>query len=137
MTTTYPPTAAAIAETRIDGAQYARDYAASISDPERFWGLVGQRLNWIKPFTRVRDVSFLPEDFRIRWYFDGVLNVSVNCLDRHLAVRGEQTAIVYEGDSPNLCGNISYRELYERVCRLANALRARGVIKRHLRLFQR
>ena len=132
MTTTYPPTATA--ETRINAERYAQGYAASISDPERFWGLVGQRLNWIKPFTRVRDVSFLPEDFRIRWYFDGVLNASVNCLDRHLAVRGEQTAIIYEADSPNdehskNGGHISYRELYERVCRLANALRARGVGK--------
>ena len=126
MSTTYPPSTT---ETRIDADKYARDYAASIADPKRFWGLVGQRLNWIKPFTRVRDVSFLPEDFRIRWYFDGVLNVSVNCLDRHLAVRAEQTAIIYEGDSPNVSGNISYRELYERVCRLANALRARGVGK--------
>ena len=86
------------------------------------WGLVGQRLNWIKPFTRVRDVSFLPEDFRVRWYFDGVLNVSVNCLDRHLAVRGEQTAIIYEGYSPNVSGNITHRALYKRVCRLAKAL---------------
>ncbi len=127
MTTIYPPNPADA--TRINAAQYARDYAASVGDPERFWGLVGQRLNWIKPFTRVRDVSFLPEDFRIRWYFDGVLNVSVNCLDRHLAVRGEQTAIIYEGDSPNLTARISYRELYERVCRLANALRARGIAK--------
>ena len=127
MTTTYPPTGAA--EARIDAEQYGRDYAASLAEPERFWGLVGQRLNWIKPFTRVRDVSFLPEDFRIRWYFDGVLNVSVNCLDRHLAVRAAQTAIIYEGDSPNVSGQITFRELYERVCRLANALRARGVTK--------
>ena len=127
MTKTYPPTGAA--EARIDAEQYGRDYAASLAEPERFWGLVGQRLNWIKPFTRVRDVSFLPEDFRIRWYFDGVLNVSVNCLDRHLAVRAEQTAIIYEGDSPNVSGQITFRELYERVCRLANALRARGVTK--------
>ena len=127
MTINYAPTATA--ETRIDANQYASDYAASLADPDRFWGLVGQRLNWIKPFTRVRDVSFLPEDFRIRWYFDGVLNVSVNCLDRHLAVRAEQTAIIYEGDSPNVSGQITFRELYERVCRLANALRARGVTK--------
>jgi acetyl-CoA synthetase len=129
MTITYPPSPVATAETRIDAKRYARDYAASVADPERFWGFVGQRLNWIRPFTRVRDVSFLPEDFRIRWYFDGVLNVSVNCLDRHLAVRGAQTAIIYEGDSPNLSQQITYRELFERVCRLANALRARGIAK--------
>ena len=127
MTTRFPPEAGTA--TRINAERYARDYAASIADPQRFWGLVGQRLNWMKPFTRVCDVSLLPEDFRIRWYFDGVLNVSVNCLDRHLAVRGDQTAIIYEGDSPNVGGNISYRDLYERVCRLANALRARGVGK--------
>ena len=127
MTATY--TAVTDAHTRIDAARYAQDYALSISNSERFWGLVGQRLNWIKPYTRVRDVSFLPEDFRVRWYFDGVLNVAVNCIDRHLAARGNDTAIIFEGDSPNVSQRISYRELYGRVGRLGNVLRAQGVKK--------
>jgi acetyl-CoA synthetase len=127
MTATHAPVTDA--QTRIDAARYAKDYALSISDSERFWGLVGQRLNWIKPYTRVRDVSFLPEDFRVRWYFDGVLNVAVNCIDRHLAARGNDTAIIFEGDSPNASQRISYRELYGRVGRLGNALRAQGVKK--------
>ncbi len=127
MTATHAPVTDA--HTRIDAARYAKDYALSITDSERFWGLVGQRLNWIKPYTRVRDVSFLPEDFRVRWYFDGVLNVAVNCIDRHLAARGNDTAIIFEGDSPNASQRISYRELYGRVGRLGNALRAQGVKK--------
>jgi acetyl-CoA synthetase len=129
MSLTFPPSAESARAARYDSARYARDYALSIKDPDRYWGLVGQRLNWIKPFTRVSDVSFLPEDFRIRWFFDGVLNVSVNCLDRHLAARGEDTAIIFEGDSPNDSERISYRMLYERVCRMANALRSKGVKK--------
>jgi acetyl-CoA synthetase len=129
MSLTFPPSAESAQIARYDAARYARDYAQSLHDPERFWGLVGQRLNWIKPYTRVRDVSFLPEDFRIRWFFDGVLNVSVNCLDRHLAARGEDTAIIFEGDSPNDSERISYRALYERVCRMANVLRSKGVKK--------
>ena len=133
MTTTYPPSAELANSTRIDAASYTRDYARSIKDSNGFWGRVGQRLNWIKPFTRVRDVSFLPEDFRIRWYYDGVLNVAVNCVDRHLAVHGSDAAIIFEPDSPHASANsserITYRELYERVGRLGNALRAQGVQK--------
>jgi acetyl-CoA synthetase len=118
-----------IAGARINATQYQKLYADSVADPDRFWGLVGARLNWMKPYTRVRDVSYLPEDFRIRWYYDGVLNVSVNCIDRHLAVREHKPAIIFEGDSPNVSEVITYRELYERVCRLGNALRAAGVKK--------
>jgi acetyl-CoA synthetase len=129
MSTSFPPSAECARLARYDAAGYADAYACSLADPERFWGLVGQRLNWIKPYTRVMDVSFLPEDFRIRWFFDGVLNVSVNCLDRHLAARGNDTAIVFEGDSPNDSERITYRALYERVCRLANVLRHKGVKK--------
>ena len=129
MTTRYPPSAELARSARIDAAGYARDYARSIEDSVGFWGRVGQRLNWIKPFTQVRDVSFLPEDFRIRWYEDGVLNVAVNCIDRHLAVHGSDAAIIFEGDSPDTSETITYRELYERVGRLGNALRAQGIKK--------
>jgi len=129
MTANFPPSPELSRTAAIDADRYARDYAQSVADPERFWGLIGQRLNWIKPYTRVRDVSFLPEDFRVRWYYDGVLNVAVNCLDRHLAARGNDNAILFEGDSPNSSESITYRELYERVCRLGNALRSLGIKK--------
>jgi len=114
---------------RVDAAGYERDYAESIKDPEAFWGRVGRRIDWMKPFTRVKDTSFRLEDFRIRWYADGALNVSANCLDRHLAKRGEQTAIVWEGDHPSETRRVSYRELHADVCRFANVLRSLGVAK--------
>ena len=86
---------------RVDASRYAADYARSLQDPGAFWGEVGRRLDWIKPYTEVRDVSFDLHNFRIRWYGDGQLNVAANCLDRHLAKRGEQTAILWEGDERN------------------------------------
>jgi acetyl-CoA synthetase len=116
------------ARARITAADYARDYAASVADPEAFWGRVGQRLDWTTPYTQVRDVSFDLADFRIRWYGDGRLNASANCLDRHLATRGDKTAIVWEPDDPaRPAQRISYRELHARTCRLANALHHLGV----------
>ncbi len=129
MSNTFSPSPEFVAAARFTREKYLADYQASLEDPNRFWGLVGQRLQWMRPYTRVKDVSYLPEDFRIRWYFDGVLNVSVNCLDRHLAVREHQTAILFEGDNPHVSYALTYRELYERVCRFANALRAQGVRK--------
>ena len=129
MSNTFSPNPEFVAAARFTREKYLADYQASLEDPNRFWGLVGQRLQWMRPYTRVKDVSYLPEDFRIRWYFDGVLNVSVNCLDRHLAVREHQTAILFEGDNPHVSYALTYRELYERVCRFANALRAQGVRK--------
>jgi acetyl-CoA synthetase len=114
---------------RVDAKRYAADYARSINDPDGYWGDIGRRIDWLKPFTRVRDVSFRLEDFRIRWYADGELNVSANCLDRHLARRGEQTAIVWEGDNPKDTRRVSYRELHADVCRFANVLKSLGVTK--------
>ena len=108
---------------------YQARYAESIQDPENFWGRVGKRLDWIHPYSHVKDASFNAEDFRIRWYYDGRLNVSANCLDRHLAKRGDKTAILWEGDDPSQSQRISYRELHVRVCQLANALRSLGVQK--------
>jgi len=114
---------------RIDHAQYQRDYRRSVDDPEGFWAEVARRIDWIRPWTQVKDTSFDAADFRIRWYVDGQLNVSANCLDRHLATRGDKTAILWEGDDPAESRRISYRELHEQVCRCANVLKAEGVRK--------
>jgi len=112
----------------MDDAEYARLHAESVRDPGAFWGRVAQRLDWITPPTQVKDTSFALDDFHIRWYADGVLNASVNCLDRHLATRGDKTALIFERDDPSLpAERITYRELHARVCRLANALRNLGV----------
>ena len=112
-----------------DAAQYADMYKQSVEDPEGFWGEHGKRIDWIKPYTQVKDVSYAPDDVHIRWYHDGVLNASVNCLDRHLATRGDQTAIIWEGDNPAESTKLTYRELYEEVCKFANVLKANGAKK--------
>ncbi|MBS0394549.1 MAG: acetate--CoA ligase [Proteobacteria bacterium] len=114
---------------RVTADRYAADYARSLKDPGAFWGEVGRRIDWIKPYTEVRDVSFDLHNFRIRWYGDGVLNVAANCLDRHLATRGDQTAILWEGDDPKDSRRVSYRELHAEVCRFANVLKGLGVAK--------
>ncbi len=98
-------------------------------DPEGYWTDVGKRLDWIEPFTQVKDVSFHREDFRVRWYADGVLNVSVNCIDRHLPQRADETAIIWESDDGSISDRISYGALHAEVCRMANVLKARGVKK--------
>jgi acetyl-CoA synthetase len=113
----------------IDAATYKADYARSIEDPEGFWGDVGKRLDWIKPFTKVKNASFEPGAVSIKWYEDGELNVAANCVDRHLEKRGDQAAILWEGDDPKDSKAITYRELHEHVCRFANALKERGVEK--------
>jgi acetyl-CoA synthetase len=113
----------------VDAATYKKDYARSIEDPDGFWGDVGKRLDWIKPFTKVRNASFEPGNVSIKWYEDGALNVAANCVDRHVETRGDQTAILWEGDDPKDSKAITYRELYEHVCRFANALKERGVKK--------
>ncbi len=112
----------------IDDAKYREMYDRSFEDPEGFWAEHGKRLDWIKPYTKVKDTSF-SGDVHIRWFYDGTLNLAANCLDRHLATRGDQTAIIWEGDDPNQSQRITYRDLHERVCRLANALTELGVHK--------
>ncbi len=112
----------------IDEAAYFRLYERSIKDPEGFWGEEGKRLAWIKPYTKVKDVDFHPP-VRIRWFHDGTLNVAANCLDRHLPARANQTAIIWEGDSPSEQKHISYGQAYEEVCRLANVLTSHGIKK--------
>jgi acetyl-CoA synthetase len=110
-------------------ADYQRLYQESIKDPNGFWARMGRRIDWIQPYTKVKDTSFDEKDFRIRWYHDGKLNVSANCLDRQLAKRGDKVAIIWEGDDPRLSETITYRQLYERVCQCANALKSLGVKK--------
>jgi acetyl-CoA synthetase len=116
-----------IAGARYRDQDYQRLYRESVQDNEGFWARMAQRLDWFKAPTQIKDVSFKAEDLHIRWYADGELNVSVNCLDRHLATRGDKTAILWEGDDPGESEHVSYRELHARVCRFANALRNLGV----------
>jgi acetyl-CoA synthetase len=117
------------ASARVTAKTYAADYARSLGDPEGFWGQVGRRLDWVRPYTRVKDVSYQLDDFHIRWYQDGTLNAAYNCLDRHLAQRGEQTAIIWEADQPGESRRVSYRELHAQVCKFANVLKGLGVQK--------
>jgi acetyl-CoA synthetase len=127
--TTFFPVPDEVAESAwIDAAKYERMYAESISNPERFWAEHGRRIDWIKPFTKVKDVSFTGK-VHIRWFYDGVLNVSANCLDRHLNQRADQTAILWEGDDPKEHRHVSYGELHQTVCRFANVLKAQGIGK--------
>jgi acetyl-CoA synthetase len=121
-----PPAAAARA--LIDDAGYRRMYEQSIRDPEGFWAVHAKRVDWIRPFTKVKDASF-SGDVAIRWFWDGTLNACANCVDRHLARRGDQTAIIWEGDDPRDSRRITYRELHREVCKLANVLKAQGVKK--------
>ncbi|WP_129136992.1 acetate--CoA ligase [Luteimonas sp. YGD11-2] len=126
----YPVPEALAAEAAIGREDYERLYAESVRDPDAFWARAAERLKWMTPPTRIRDVNFALDDFRIRWYDDGELNASVNCLDRHLDTRGDKTAILWEGDDPATPPrHVSYRELHARVCRLANAMRSLGVRK--------
>jgi acetyl-CoA synthetase len=113
----------------IDAAAYQRLYAEARDNPDAFWRTQAQRLNWITAPTEIKDVSFDEADFRIRWFADGVLNVSANCIDRHLPHRASQTAIIFEGDEPGEGRRVTYAELHEEVCRFANVLKSRGVRK--------
>ena len=113
---------------KISEADYFRLYERSLADPDGFWAEHGMRIDWIRPFTKVRNASFEGE-VHIAWYEDGTLNASYNCIDRHLPKRGGQTAILWEGDDPGEERSLTYRELHEAVCRFANVLKARGVQK--------
>ena len=125
---TFPPPEAVAKSAWVDAEGYARMYEQSVKDPEAFWGEHGKRIDWMRPYTKIKDVSFTG-DVHIRWFFDGTLNVSANCIDRHLADKADQTAIIWEGDNPAESKHITYRELHEQVCRLANVLKAKGVKK--------
>jgi len=112
----------------INEADYVQLYDRSISDPEGFWSEQAKRLHWTKPFTRVKETSFTG-DVTIRWFADGTLNASYNCIDRHLSEKADSTAILWEGDSPTESKHVTYSELHANVCRLANAMKSRGVKK--------
>ena len=127
--TIYPPTAAFAASAHADKAIYEAMYAASIADPESFWGAQGKRLDWITPYSKVKNTTFEHSGVSIKWYEDGVLNVSANCIDRHLATRGNQTAIIWEGDNPEESAHITYTQLHAEVCKLANVYKSLGVSK--------
>ncbi|MGB0682651.1 MAG: acetate--CoA ligase [Magnetovibrionaceae bacterium] len=126
---TFAPSDEIVKSAHIDNDTYLKMYQASVDDPEAFWAEHGKRVDWIKPFTKVKDVNYGPGDVSIKWFEDGTLNVSANCLDRHLEKRGDQTAIIWEGDDPADSEHVTYKDLHERVCRLANAMKARGVKK--------
>ena len=113
----------------VNEASYKQLYERSVKDPVGFWGEMGRRLDWIKPYTKVKNTSFDPNNVSIKWYEDGTLNVSANCIDRHLATRGDQVAIIWEGDDPTQDEQITYKQLHERVCKFANVLKANGVKK--------
>ena len=112
----------------VNDAKYKAMYEQSLADPDKFWGEQGKRLHWIKPYTKVKNTSFTGE-VSIKWFEDGTLNASYNCVDRHLQLRADQTAILWEGDDPNELKHVSYSELHQNVCRLANVLKAHGVKK--------
>ena len=127
---TYPPAADFVKTAHVDAARYEEMYAASISDPEGFWAEQGKRVDWIKPFSKVKNVSYDLGNVDIKWYEDGELNVAANCIDRHLETRGDQTAIIWEPDDPDdAAQHITYRQLHEDVCKMANVLKELGIGK--------
>ena len=113
----------------VDNERYQEMYRQSVGDPIRFWSEHGKRIDWIKPYTKIKDVSYAYDDVHIRWYYDGKLNAAANCIDRHLETRGDQTAIIWEGDDPNEDLIITYKELHEHVSKFANGLKAIGAKK--------
>jgi len=130
MSKTYAPSAEMQARAHVDAAKYEEMYAASIADPAAFWGEHGKRVDWIKPYTQVKEVNYAYGDVSIKWYADGTLNVAANCIDRHLATRGDQTAIIWQPDSPDdAAQHITYRQLGDEVGRMANVLKGLGIGK--------
>ena len=125
----YHPSEKAKKISLINKKDFTEKYDNSIELNDEFWSEEGKKIEWIKPFSKVKDVSYDLNDLHIRWFYDGSLNVSSNCLDRHLEARGNQIAIIWEGDDPNETKKITYRELYEEVCKFSNALKANGAKK--------
>jgi len=126
----YEPSAAFMASAHADAAAYHANYAASVADPDAFWGAQAQRIDWIKPFTKVKNTDFTFGQVSIKWFEDGTLNIAANCIDRHLATRASQTAIIWEPDDPKTpARHITYAQMHERTCRMANVLKAQGVQK--------
>jgi acetyl-CoA synthetase len=125
----YPPSADFIANAHINKDKYDAMYAASINNPEAFWAEHGKRIDWMTPFSKVKNVNYSFPDVSIKWFEDGELNVAANCIDRHLATRGEQTAIIWEGDNPDESKHVTYNELHAQVSKLANVYKNMGVGK--------
>ena len=125
----FAPSESTVANALIDNSSYQAMYDASIANPDAFWAEHGKRIDWIKPYSQVSDVSYDKADLHISWFGDGTLNAAANCLDRHLAGRGDQTAIIWEGDDPADSRHISYAELHKEVCKFANVLKAEGAKK--------
>ncbi|KCZ59435.1 acetate--CoA ligase [Hyphomonas chukchiensis] len=126
---TYPVPAGFAAKANLTPEKYREMYAASIADPDAFWGEHGKRLDWMTPYTTVKDVSWETGDLHVKWYSDGVLNVSANCIDRHLATRGDKAAFIWEGDDPSDSYTVTYNQLHVAVCKFANVLKELGVKK--------
>ena len=125
----YPPSADFIANAHITKDKYVAMYNASVNDPEAFWAEHGKRVDWMTPFTKIKNVNYAYPDVSIKWFEDGELNVAANCIDRHLATRGDQTAIIWEGDNPDESKHITYNELHVQVSKLANVYKNMGVGK--------
>ncbi|MGB1033879.1 MAG: AMP-binding protein, partial [Primorskyibacter sp.] len=127
---TYPPSALTVAGAHVDRARYDALYEQSVASPDAFWAEQAQRLDWMTPFTQVQDVDFTLGQVKINWFADGTLNVAANCIDRHLATRADQTAIIFEPDDPNEAAqHITYADLHKNVCKMANVLKGLGVDK--------
>ncbi|MEC8661933.1 MAG: acetate--CoA ligase [Pseudomonadota bacterium] len=126
---TFQPAAEIVSRALVTDESYTAMYGESLSDNDAFWAEHGKRIDWIKPYSEISDVSYDTKDLHIRWYADGTLNAAANCLDRHLATRGNQTAIIWEGDDPADSKHITYAELHEEVCKFANVLKAEGAKK--------
>ena len=126
---TFQPAAEIVSRALVTDESYTAMYGESLSENDAFWAEHGKRIDWIKPYSEISDVSYDTKDLHIRWYADGTLNAAANCLDRHLATRGNQTAIIWEGDDPADSKHITYAELHEEVCKFANVLKAEGAKK--------
>ena len=125
----YKPSERIIETCSLNDQQYNEMYQESLLQPEKFWGEIGKSIDWIKPYSKVKNTSFSPNNVAIKWYEDGSLNVSVNCVDRHLEKRGDKIAIIWEADEPGFSKKITYSELHSNVCRLANVYKELGVSK--------
>src|SRR5580692_4940496 len=125
---TFPVKPEIAAQAHVTAAQYRDQYERAARDPDGLWAAEAKRIAWMKPPTKIKNTSFAG-NVSIKWFEDGTLNASVSCLDRHLAARGEQTAIIWESDDPSVSLHVTYRELHEQVCRLANAMKTLGVAK--------
>jgi len=125
----YKPSSNIVENSHVNHEVYEKMYEESINSPSIFWAKHGKRIDWIKPYSKVNEVSYNKDDLRIKWFEDGTLNASFNCLDRHIKTKGESTAIIWEGDDPSESKNITYNELYKDVCKFANVLKKAGAQK--------